>query len=74
MSQSLNNVPRLPNRNGASLRTQSMSLFPTLNSIQEAIELMESKLPITSKNELYALLMTFQNTVLNQHPNTRNIP
>ena len=74
MSQSSNNVPRLPNRNGASLRTQQMSLFPTLSSVKEATELMESKLPITSKNELYALLMTFQNTVLNQHPNTRNIP
>lgn len=43
-----------------------MSLFPTLSSEQEAIELMESKLPITSKNELYALLMTFRNTVLAQ--------
>lgn len=46
------------------LRAVNMSLFPTLNSVSEAIELMESKLPITSKNELYALLMTFQNTVL----------
>lgn len=43
-----------------------MSLFPTLSSIKEATELMESKLPITSKNELYALLMIFQNTVLAQ--------
>ena len=43
-----------------------MNLFPTLSSVKEATELMESKLPITSKNELYALLMTFQNTVLAQ--------
>ena len=54
------------NKNEASLRPQPMSLFPTLSSEQEAIELMESKLPITSKNELYALLMTFRNTVLAQ--------
>ena len=54
------------NKNEASLRTQQMSLFPTLSSVKEATELMESKLPITSKNELYALLMTFQNTVLAQ--------
>ena len=54
------------NKNEAPLRAQPMSLFPTLNSEQEAIELMESKLPITSKNELYALLMTFRNTVLAQ--------
>ena len=46
------------------LRAANMSLFPTLNSVSEAVELAESKLPITSKNELYALLMTFQNTVL----------
>lgn len=43
-----------------------MSLFPTLSSVKEATELMESKLPITSKNELYALLMTFQNTLLKE--------
>ena len=60
------NQSRMINRNNASLRTQQMSLFPTLGSVKEAMELMESKLPITSKNELYALLMTFQNTVLVQ--------
>ena len=59
-------MPKTVNKNDASLRTQPMSLFPTLNSEQEAIELMESKLPIASKNELYALLMTFRNTVLAQ--------
>lgn len=46
------------------IRVVEMSLFPTLNSIQEVIELAESKLPVTSKNEMYSLLMTFQNTLL----------
>ena len=59
-------TPKTVNKNDASLRTQQMSLFPTLSSVKEAIELMEAKLPITNKNELYALLMTFQNTVLAQ--------
>lgn len=65
-STKLPDMTKTVNKNEASLRTQPMSLFPTLSSEQEAIELMESKLPITSKNELYALLMTFRNTVLAQ--------
>ena len=63
---SLPKPSQMNGRKDASLRTQPMSLFPTLSSEQEAIELMESKLPIVSKNELYALLMTFRNTVLAQ--------
>ena len=39
-------------------------IYPTLGSTQEVIELAESKLPISSKNDLYSLLMTFQNTLL----------
>lgn len=38
------------------------SIFPTMGSIQEVIELAESKLPITNKNELHSLLMTMSNT------------
>lgn len=38
------------------------SIFPTMGSIQEVIDLAESKLPITNKNELHSLLMTMSNT------------
>lgn len=48
------------------LRAVPMSLFPTLGSLDEVMELAESKLPITSKNELYSLLMTFQNTLIHE--------
>lgn len=43
-----------------------MPVFPTLGSINEVVELAESKLPITSQNEMFSLLMTFQNTLLKQ--------
>ena len=43
---------------------QKMDVFPTLGSINEVIELASSKVPLTKKNEMYALLMTFQNTLL----------
>ena len=48
----------------AALRAVSMPLFPTLGSIQEVMDLAESKLPITSKNEITSLLLIMQNTVL----------
>lgn len=51
----------------AALRAVPMSLFPTLGSIQEAHDLAKSKLPITDQNELFALLATFQNTLLAQY-------
>lgn len=43
-----------------------MSLFPTLGSPQEAIELAKSKLPITDPNELHSLLMIYHNSLLVQ--------
>lgn len=46
--------------------TQPQTLFPTLGSLQEVRELGESKLPITSKNELMALLATYHNTLIKQ--------
>jgi hypothetical protein len=39
-------------------------LFPTMGSLQEVVEVAESKLPITSKNVLYSLLMSYHNTLL----------
>lgn len=48
----------------AHVHALSMSLYPTMESIQEVIALAESKLPITDSNEMYSLLMTFQNTLI----------
>ena len=41
-----------------------MPVFPTLDTIQQVLELGESRLPIQDKNELLSLLRTMQNTVL----------
>lgn len=46
------------------LRALSMGIYPTMESIQEVINLAESKLPITDSNEMYSLLMTMQNTLI----------
>ena len=39
-------------------------VFPTMGSIQEVIDLAESRLPITDKNDMTALLAIYHNTLL----------
>lgn len=46
------------------LRAAPMGLFPTMGSLQEVIDFADSKLPITDKNDLFTLLMTYHNTLL----------
>ena len=46
------------------LRAVPMGLFPTLGSLQECVDYADSKLPITDKNDLFSLLMTYHNTLL----------
>lgn len=48
------------------LRAVRMSLFPTLNNLDEAVKYAQSKFPDSSRNDIYSVLMTFQNTLLNQ--------
>lgn len=43
-----------------------MGLFPTLGSLQEVVDFADSKLPITDRNEMFSLLMTYHNTLLKQ--------
>ena len=35
-----------------------------MGSLQEVIDFSDTKLPITNKNELFTLLMVYQNTLL----------
>ena len=44
----------------------AMTLYPTLDSLLELIKGAENSLPITDRNTLFALLMTYHNTLLNQ--------
>ena len=59
-----------PHEKHPPIRAVSMSLFPTFSSLEEAYAYAEAKIPITNRNELHALLMTYQNTLLHalQHP------
>lgn len=42
------------------------SLYPTKDTVAEAIKELESRLPIITPNELTAALMQYHNTVLSQ--------
>ena len=46
------------------LRAVPMNVYPTLGSLQEVVDLAESKVPVLSHNEMYSLLMTYHNTLL----------
>lgn len=46
------------------LRAVPMGLFPTMGSLQEVVDYADSKLPITCRNELCSVLMTYHNTLL----------
>ena len=55
-----------PRINKPRLRAVRMSLFPTLNNLDEAMQYAQSKFPDSSRNDLYSVLMTYQNTLLSQ--------
>ena len=46
------------------IRPVAKPLYPTMGSLQEVVDFGESKLPITSKNELFSLFMVYHNTLL----------
>jgi hypothetical protein len=48
----------------AALRAEHMSLFPTLDSLDEVLELAKSKAPHIPENELHSLFMIYHNTLL----------
>lgn len=46
------------------IRAVSMSLFPTMDSLDEVIALAKDKHPQDTSNEVVGLLMTYHNTML----------
>ncbi len=56
----------LPHKTQPPLRAVPMKLFPVMDTLDEVVVLAESKLPITSSNELYSLLITYHNTLLSE--------
>lgn len=47
-------------------RPEHMSMYPTMDSVSDAIKFIENQLPIVQANQVFSLLMMFQNTVLKQ--------
>lgn len=50
---------------------EPQALFPTLGSLQEVLDLAESRLPIMDRNTLVTLLGTHHNTLLSLWAQTR---
>lgn len=50
--------------NPGALRAQSLSLFPAMDSLDEALAFAESRLPVMNKNELVSVLCIYHNTLL----------
>lgn len=53
----------------ADVNAMKMSIYPSMNSVTEAISFIESQVPIQSKNEMFSLLMMFHNTLLKELTN-----
>ena len=49
-----------------SLKPVPMTLYPTMGSLQEVVNLATSRIPVVHQNEMVSILMTFQNTLLKQ--------
>lgn len=49
---------------------KQIPLFPTADSLSEATAIFQSHLPITDENKLHALLMMYQNTMIQEMENT----
>lgn len=49
-----------------SVRPEHMSLFPTMDSLPEAIQFIEQQAPLTTPNQIFSALMLYHNTLLKQ--------
>ena len=48
------------------LQAVPMSLYSTYKTLQEVLDMAESKLPIATKNDLHVVLMSYHNSLLHQ--------
>ena len=54
---------------------EQMSLYPTLDSVTEAITFIEAQVPLNTANEVFGLLMIYHNSLLKQlNDNGRLVP
>ena len=54
----------MPSKQQAALRAVPMPLFATMGSIEEAINMASSQLPLVNKNTLMSVLFTYHNSLL----------
>lgn len=60
----MNSTQPTNNKGQPHIRAVPMALFPTLGTLQEVMDLADSKLPIMNKNELNSLMFVYHNTLL----------
>lgn len=48
----------------ATLCAVPMTLFPTLDSLENVLVMAASKMPVNQWNEMHSILMTYHNTLL----------
>ena len=61
MSQSIpTSLPNLP------LSAQKMPLYPTYDSLSQAILAIEAQVPLTTPNQVFVALMSYHNTLIDQ--------
>ena len=52
------------------VRPEHMSLYPTMDSVTEAISFIEQQAPLSTPNEIFSALMVYHNTLLKQLSDT----
>lgn len=59
-------MPNLKLVEAQSMRPEHMSLYPTMDSLTEAITHIEQQAPLTTANQIFSALMLYHNTLLAQ--------
>lgn len=59
----MSQVIEFPN---ADVNAMKMSIYPSMNSVTEALSFIEAQVPVQSKNEMFSLLMMYHNTLLKE--------
>ena len=52
------------------VRPEHMSLYPTMDSVTEAIAFIEQQAPLNTPNEIFSALMLYHNSLLKQLSDT----
>lgn len=52
------------------VRLEHMSLYPTMDSVTEAIAFIEQQAPLSTPNEIFSALMLYHNSLLKQLSDT----